>query len=148
VKHSFHRSLHFYVASYVLMGEAETGMREQVRYIRLVSRHQVVQTENVPTLLEHQFAEMRTQKSCSACDDCAQTRISYSAVQQVAIIPEKMFTLELFPTCCRFFCTVLNDDKWRFRTVAREQVLKAIEGLPSQAPQNLSYGPLRFANLP
>jgi hypothetical protein len=113
------------------MSESEMGVREQVRDIRLVSRHQVVQTENAPTFLEHQFAEMRTQKSCSACDDCAQTHISYSAVQQVAIIPEKMFGLELFPAGCRFFGTALNDDKWRFRTAADEQVLKPIERLPA-----------------
>ena len=74
MKYSFHRALHFDVALNVLMGEAESRVRNQVRDVRLVSGHQVVQAEYVPALFQHQFAEMRTQKTSAACYHRTQIR--------------------------------------------------------------------------
>ena len=74
MKYSFHRALYFDVARNVLMGEAESRVRNQVRDVRLVSGHQVVQTEYVPPLFQHQFAEMRTQKTSAASDYRTQIR--------------------------------------------------------------------------
>ena len=74
MKYSFHGALHFDVARDVLMGEAESGVRNKVRDVRLVSGHQVVQTKYVPALFQHQFAEMRAQESSAACDYRTQIR--------------------------------------------------------------------------
>jgi hypothetical protein len=49
-------------------------VRNQVRNIRLVSGHQVVQAKYVPALFQHQFAEMGAQKPSAACDYRTQIR--------------------------------------------------------------------------
>src|ERR1700722_5383093 len=74
MENGLHRALHFDVTRNVLMGEAESRVRNQVGNIRLVSGHQVVQTKYVPALFEHQFAEMGTEESSAACDYRTQIR--------------------------------------------------------------------------
>src|ERR1700723_1942176 len=74
MEHGFRRALHFDVTRNVLMGEAESRVRNQVRNIRLVSGHQGVQAKYVPAFFQHQFAEMGAQKPSAACDYRTQIR--------------------------------------------------------------------------
>jgi hypothetical protein len=84
---------------------------------------------------------MRTQKTCSACDNCAQNRFSYSEVFNK--LPLSLKKCSGWNYSAHTLLTIRHASQ----AAAPGFVLKFSAKLRKQAKESPSYGPRRFANL-